>query len=441
MKHVAQFTRLGVSVVDSLVRGIIFERTNAVAAVDDGGVWTADNIISVKQSSLILMDAAGETISHDDAMELSLETLLERFLTETEKTKTWGRCCVSSPSAQGPITKLSFTSSSKEAKDLKEKNKKQRGQVVVEEECNSTLDRELFSDSDASPSYLRVKMMMDAACVGDSKSTKVGFSLLEKRANAEMQMMTCDEVLQMREESVTAWTKLKNQCEQRSFRIADHSKQNLRQPPTRKRKRSTKSMTANSSPPNLRRRGQLLPIRKKKTKQQHHSYCARLGCNVTNLSHPHTKFHRLPAMPKPLPPNAKRARYIKREGKVILRKETFDRCHFKRDVEGGNYRCCEEHEFEWVVKSVQLSWKRKRFTQSYNLYVPKGEGPKSTMCQQTNLSRGNANDRRMRQQLAELNNQIIRRPNTSFVEAANQPMHDTSAESAAADAADNLESL
>lgn len=66
---------------------------------------------------------------------------------------------------------------------------------------------------------------------------------------------------------------------------------------------------------------------------------------------------RIPALPKPLSPGAKRARYISREGKILLRKEILDRCHFRRDVEECNYRCCEEHEFEWVVKSVQLCWK------------------------------------------------------------------------------------
>lgn len=40
LKHVAQFSRLGISIVDSLVRGIIFEPTNDVSSVGaDGGLW------------------------------------------------------------------------------------------------------------------------------------------------------------------------------------------------------------------------------------------------------------------------------------------------------------------------------------------------------------------------------------------------------------------
>jgi hypothetical protein len=31
----------------------------------------------------------------------------------------------------------------------------------------------------------------------------------------------------------------------------------------------------------------------------------------------------------------------------LLRAETLDRCHFKRNVEGGHYYVCEEHEFEY----------------------------------------------------------------------------------------------
>jgi hypothetical protein len=38
LKHVAKFTGLGVAVVDTLVRGIIFEPKNAVSAINDGGL-------------------------------------------------------------------------------------------------------------------------------------------------------------------------------------------------------------------------------------------------------------------------------------------------------------------------------------------------------------------------------------------------------------------
>jgi hypothetical protein len=52
----------------------------------------------------------------------------------------------------------------------------------------------------------------------------------------------------------------------------------------------------------------------------------------------------------------------------------------------GAYRICEEHEFEMVKKSKQLTWGKDKkgkpitWKQAYDLYVPLGEGPKSTMC-------------------------------------------------------------
>jgi hypothetical protein len=337
MKHVANFTGLGVEVVDTLVRGIIFEPTNAVSA-----------------------------------KQMTLELMLERFLTGTERTKSWGVCRVSAPSAQGPITELSLVSSSKEAKDLKDKNKIERHDVDVGSDSSDN-NRELFSELDASPEYLRAKLLMEAAGVSIRESTKVGFQLLQSRANKEMQSITCDEVLSIQQQAREGWSKLQHECNQRSFRVANHSMRNLRQHTTLKssRKRSaTKSTSTTQSKrqqlnPPVKRQGRALPTKttpspkKKKTKSKHHSHCARLGCNVTNVSHPNTKFHRIPAEPKPLPPNAKRSRYISWAGRVLLRKEVLDRCHFKRNVKGGNYRCCEEHEFEFAIRSVQLCWNGK----------------------------------------------------------------------------------
>jgi hypothetical protein len=264
------------------------------------------------------------------------------------------------------------------------------------------------------------------------KESKIGWKLLERRANVEMQSVTCDEVLNIRSQTATDWNKLRQEAKERSFRVAAQSIQNLSHPKTslettsyastnQKRIRSECEMPkhAKTTSP-VRKHGRPLPttkpVPKKAKRKQHHSYCSRLGCNVTNLSHPNTKFHRIPAKPKPLSPKAKRNQFIIHAGKELLRKEVLDRCHFKRGVTGGNYRCCEEHEFDWVTKSVQLCWSGKTFTQSYDLYVPKGEGHKSTMCQETKQSsRGNANDRMMRRHLSELNNQISKRPNKAEV--------------------------
>lgn len=329
--------------IEGLAEQVLLELTaNYVSLKED---WTADVIDSVKESALILMDIAGETISYEDAKQTSLEMLLERFLTGTEKTKTWGTCRVATPSAHGPITKLSLVSSAKEAIDLKNKNKIERQNVDVDVRSElSDNNNELFSELDASSEYLRAKLLMEAAGVSDRQSTKVSFQLLELRANKEMQSMTCDEVLSIQQQTREGWSKLQKECRQRSFRVANRSMQNLRQPtmPKTPSKRSASKSRTSTKPkrqqlnPPVQRQGRALPTnpkpspKKKKTKSKHHSHCARLGCNVTNVSHPNTKFHPIPAEPKPLPlNNTKQGRYISWAGRVLLRKEVLDRCHFK----------------------------------------------------------------------------------------------------------------
>ena len=55
------------------------------------------------------------------------------------------------------------------------------------------------------------------------------------------------------------------------------------------------------------------------------------------------------------------------------------------------------------------------------------------MCHKTNGSRGNANNRRIRQQIAELNNQIAKGPKKAFIRSGNQPfINDVCEESTAA---------
>ncbi len=78
----------------------------------------------------------------------------------------------------------------------------------------------------------------------------------------------------------------------------------------------------------------------------------------------------------------------------------------------GAYRICEEHEFETVKKSKQLTWDKDKegnaitWNQTYDLYVPHGEGPKSTMCLKSRDSRGIGGDWRALKTLEEVNHQI-----------------------------------
>jgi hypothetical protein len=177
--------------------------------------WPTETITSLKDSAIILMEAAGESVDQREATTSQLEALLEKFVTGTEKTKTWGKARVSPPSEQGPITKLPLSSSVQEAKELKVKNKKRRRQNEDEtdsDNCEARKSHPAFgiaNETEATPNYLRTKLMMTAAGASDVKDSKIGWKLLEKRANVEMQSFTCDELLSIRSETATDWNKLR----------------------------------------------------------------------------------------------------------------------------------------------------------------------------------------------------------------------------------------
>jgi hypothetical protein len=86
------------------------------------------------------------------------------------------------------------------------------------------------------------------------------------------------------------------------------------------------------------------------------------------------------------------------------------------------------------------------FTQSYDLYVPKGEGSKSTMCQETDHSRGSGRDRMVRRQLEELNNSIERNQNRPYMKPSKSNRRsiaaaENDAVTAAADAAESRKAV
>ena len=69
----------------------------------------------------------------------------------------------------------------------------------------------------APAAYLRAKLFINAAGVGDTTETKVRMRLLEKLVDIEMQsVVSCDELLQLCELMVTDWNKLSQECKHRN---------------------------------------------------------------------------------------------------------------------------------------------------------------------------------------------------------------------------------
>lgn len=424
--------------LEDMAEHLLLELTSCLASLNED--WSPETMSEVKQRVIVLMDAAGETVSDEDRKSMTLDSLLDNFLTGTEKTKTWGVLNRSAKaSQQGPITQIDLTSPAKKAKDLKNKNKKER------HEHNGSGDNEEMNTSDlpecddSSPNYIQSIALMHSAGISTSTFKSVGFHVATLRADKQMSSVGVDGMMQIRAKTDEGWKQLCAEAEVRSFRQSPRQRANI------SRKRQLDEETANTTTPNKKGRndsstaksvtpsplpsvqqsrkrgvsGWKLPTRPPTVKP--HSRCSKEGCNVNNANTPHTRFHRIKKYPEPLKKNARKKDYIKREGTKLLRAEILDRCDFKRNVKDGSYRICEEHEFEWAVKPKRLSWKGKEWTQLFNLYVPKGDGAKATMCQETNGSRGTAVDRATLRQLATLNKQTKNRPSIASVDT-NSPV-------------------
>ena len=416
---------------DGLAEHILLELTSCIASLSEK--WTNEVASSVKESVQILMEAAGAVQRGEDMTNMPLDKVLEGFLTGTEKAKAWGQRKLSNSPAQGPIEMLSFESPTKKAKLLKDCNKIIRNRdtenINVSENCAS--EEFNVNDQEIRPQYLRIALLTAATGRG-VVGNQIGFKLLNMRSNTEKNELGLKEIMTLQEDAQKDWEHLNMQAQARSFRnrtnnnLQPRKKHAINKKCDASPRPSKKQRTSKVTAVKVQRASKTRPVpqsqcastqekkqvKKKRLTKMPHSYCAREGCCVNNKNSPNTHFHRIPAVPAQLPKNASKLQYIKREGKLLLRAEIADRCHFKRGLMEGAYRICEEHEFETVKKSKQLTWgKDKRgnaitWNQTYDLYVPLGEGPRSTMCLKSRDSRGIGGDRRALKTLEEVSHQI-----------------------------------
>lgn len=113
-------------------------------------------------------------------------------------------------------------------------------------------------------------------------------------------------------------------------------------------------------------------------------------------------FHKVPKFPAELKSaNPKRNAVINRHGRILLRKETLRRMGYDSDDE-GDYRVCERHQFDEVVKRIQVKYKdEKPFSEPFLLTVPNGGGPNSSLLPSTS-SKGTGTDRQVVRIMAEM---------------------------------------
>ena len=454
---------------EGLAEHILIELTSCIAPLLN--TWNDNTTSSVKESIIHLMEASGESLCGIDQQCMTIDILLDRFLTGTEKAKAWGQRVSKLANAPkpGPIRTMCFDSPTKKAKQLKGKNKREIEQTENEhdraDEFGDELN-ELDGDSDCQPNYLRAASLIRAAGIDLSSFNPVGCRLLKLRADKTG--ASPDEIITMHQQMGKCWRELESMSKARKRRTTDSQCKNLGKKRTSddmsagdnasnaasstptSNKRQRRGGTAVTPTPQLMRTQQerqakaVTPQKKKMGRPRKHppgvtpkynrktpkphTYCSKEGCKVNNVSHPKAKFHRIPAIPPDLALDAALKSHITRIGKLLNRKEIMDRAGFKRALNPNtSYRICDEHHFESVVKAATFIHTTKarsklsandddwvvlhKCTHAYRLEnLPEAEGAKSTRnVATTKVSTGLPTDRMKRKYLEEVNKQIQQR--------------------------------
>jgi len=202
---------------DGLAEHILLELTSCISSLSEK--WTNEITSSMKESVIILMEAAGVILRGEDMSIMSLDNLLERFVTGTEKAKAWGqRGKLLNSSAQGPIEMLSFESPTKKAKVLKDRNKaiRNRHNENINVSEDSASEGVNVTDQSIKPQYLHISLLMSATGKGIG-GNQTSFRLLDMRSNAEKNELELKEIITLQEEMQHDWDRLKKLAQTCSF--------------------------------------------------------------------------------------------------------------------------------------------------------------------------------------------------------------------------------
>ena len=275
------------------------------------------------------------------------------------------------------------------------------------------------SDELFQPNYLRVSLLMNASGSDCEHLYECsGFQLLKYRADNTIPSAKDISVLTTKAQN--DWKQLKQLSKKRShnMNIATEQAQKRRQvtPTPRFPKTPAKSTTKTPNkhtplsnqrprnlfqqdderqPPSKRCATTIVEDNAPPPKRRASMICAKCGRNNSPRSNcingNEVRFFSVPSYPSPLTALTMDT-FIKREGKILLRRYVLDRAGCSKDYKGKKY-ICENHNFEWIKKSKQLTWNGEEYTQQYLMLVPEAEGPQSSTIDVTTISKGIGRDR------------------------------------------------
>jgi len=216
---------------EGLAEHILIELTSCISSFTR---WSPEEIALVKESIIILMEAAGESVMDGDKQSMAVAELLERFLTGTEKAKSYSQSASKSilDSQPGPFIEMCFDSPTKKSKELKYMNKKKKDTNQLGKQGGKVdvfIHQLNESDNvgDDGPNYLKAFAFIKAAGIDVSSfGDSVGWKLLKLRADSTSNSF--NEIVDLHENMCKDWKLLKEATLKRSINFSEsHSELTL----------------------------------------------------------------------------------------------------------------------------------------------------------------------------------------------------------------------
>lgn len=171
----------------------------------DEGMWSGEEMKTIKESVVTLMDAAGEVVPEADAASKLLSELLQAFVVGTKRRKVWKQRVKlpPKPSELGPIADMQFLSTARRARLEMKQDKNHRAAPAL---ANALPDRRDDDDDESddddddpdepspllasAPNYKRIWSLIDAAGCETEECKFVGVRLLAMQANEQLNALT-----------------------------------------------------------------------------------------------------------------------------------------------------------------------------------------------------------------------------------------------------------
>jgi hypothetical protein len=227
--------------------------------------WSEDEKRSIKANVVLLMEAAGEFISQEDAGSKSLPEILEAFAVGTQKRKEWIQSTKvpPKPSQLGPVAEMSFKSTAALGKlhmrrDIKcpfPSTTVLTETDVLDDASIDDCDEEQLDPSpntESSPAYRKIWSLIHVAGVDLEDCEFVGIRLLNSRAKHQDNQFSLLQKKAIDEASRKEWFRLVEQSKSRSVNSSTSQRNNLS-----KHKRTDLPSTPN---PNKRQARVITPL-------------------------------------------------------------------------------------------------------------------------------------------------------------------------------------